>query len=148
MPSPSTTDRSAALLAVIRKALLRAADQEFIGSTIFRMECRLSLAARMLVAMCSGDSRNSEYGRGAWIIKPRRPSIVRLLPHTSSLELTGYTKCQWMSSMVVATCLLAWSLLLGGNGRCHVFDRGLDWCGLSVKKVECGAIVIRRPLTE
>ena len=119
-----------------------------MGSINFRIESRLSLAARMLVAMCSGDSRNSEYGLGAWIIKSRRPSIVHLLPHTSSLELTGYTECQWMSSMVVATCLLAWSLLLGGNGRCHVFDRGLDWCGLPVKKVECGAIVIRRPFTE
>ena len=89
----------------------------------FRMESRLSLTARMLVAMCSGDSRNSEYGQGPWII---RPSIVHLSPTTSSAELTGHTECQWVSSMVVATCLLAWSLLLGGNGRCHVFDRGLD----------------------
>ena len=40
------------------------------------------------------------------------------------------------------------SLLLGGNGRCHVFGRGLDWCGNPVKKVECGAIVVRRPVTE
>ena len=97
-----------------------------MGSINFRMESRLSLTARMLVAMCSGDSRNSEYGRGAVIIKPRRPNIVHLSPTTSSAELTGHTECQWVSSMVVATCLLAWSLLLGGNGRCHVFDRGLD----------------------
>ena len=114
----------------------------------FRMESRLSLTARMLVAMCSGDSRNSENGQGPWIIKPRRPSIVHLSLPTSSLQLSGHTEYQWMSSMVVATCLFAWSLLLGGNGRYHVFDRGLDWCGLPVKKVECGAIVIRRPLTE
>lgn len=119
-----------------------------MGSINFRMESRLSLTARMLVAMCSGDLRNSEYGRDPWIIKSRRPSIVHLSLPTSSLELTGHTKCQWMSSMVVATCLLAWSLLLGGNGRCDVFDRGLDWCGLPVKKVECGAIVIRRPFTD
>jgi len=110
-----------------------------MGLINFRMGSRLSLTARMLVAMCSGDSRNSENVRGAWIMKPRRPSIVHLSPTTSSAELTGRTECQWVSSMVVATCLLAWSLLLGRNGRSHVFDRGLDWCGLPVKKVECGA---------
>ena len=33
-----------------------------MGSINFRMESRLSLTARMLVAMCSGYSRNSEYG--------------------------------------------------------------------------------------
>jgi len=148
LPSPSTTGRSAALLAVRRKALLRAADREFMDSIIFRMESRLSPAARMLVAMCSSDPRNSEYGRGPWIIKPRRPSIVYLSLPTSSLQLTGHTEYQRMSSIFVASSLLPGSLFLGGNGRCHVFDRGLDWCGLPVKKVECGAIVIRRPLTE
>ncbi len=50
--------------------------------------------------------------------------------------------------MVMTIGVLPWSLNLGRNGRCHVFVRGLDWRGLPVKKVECGEIVERRPLTE
>ena len=119
-----------------------------MGSINFRMKSRLSLPARMLVAIGSGDSPNSEYGQGPWIIKPRRTSIVHLSPTNSSLQLSGHTEYQWMSWIFVASGLLPWSLLLGRNGRSHVFDRGLDWCGHPVKKVECGAIVIRRPLTE
>ncbi len=99
--------RSVALLAVRRKALLRAADREFMDSINFRLEGRLSLVARMLAAMCSGDSRNSEYGQGPWVINSRRTSIVHLSLPTSSLQLTGHTEFQWVSSMVVATCLLA-----------------------------------------
>ncbi len=119
-----------------------------MDSINFRLEGRLSLAARMLVAIGSGDSRNSEYGQGPWIINYRRTSIVHLSLPTSSLQLSGHTEYQWMSSRFVASGLLPRSLLLGRNGRWHVFDRALDWCGHPVKKVECGAIVIRRPLTE
>ena len=76
-----------------------------MDSINFRLEGRLSLVARMLAAMCYGDSQNSEYGQGPWIINSRRTSIVYLSLPTSSLQLSGHTEYQWMSSMVVASSL-------------------------------------------
>ena len=77
-----------------------------MGSINFRMESRLSLAARMLVAMRSGDSRHSEYGQGPWIINSRRTSIVHLSLSAPSLQLSGHAEYHWMPSIFVASGLL------------------------------------------
>ena len=60
-----------------------------------------SLCARMLVATCSGDARNSEDVRVPWPIRSRTISSDHLSPRTSRPDVRGHTERQSRSAASV-----------------------------------------------